>query len=138
MRTRTPVLFWLAGLGLCAAAIACFDQTPLGITAGSGGNNTGNSLIVYGTTTSGASGAVAANLTVTAEDSACSGTTYGSATGTSSSAGVYRITVTATSAAAGCVVVTGTVAGNSNPVTLTQAGVSFGTGDSVQVNLSFP
>ncbi len=142
MQLRARSVLSLIGFGVLAAFVASCDSTPLNIPAGfggsSGGGSGGGSLIVYGTTMSASTGAVAADLTVAAEDSSCSGTVYGSATGTSSASGVYSISVTASSAQAGCVVVTGSVAGDPNPVTLPISGVSFGTGDSVQVNLSFP
>jgi hypothetical protein len=124
----------LVGLSAALACVVSCDSLPTGFEAGAGGGLGGTgSLIVYGSTVSSTSGAVTAAITVTAEDSACSGTTYGSASG-----GSYRISLTATSAAAGCVVVTGTVAGNPNSVSVPVSGVAFGSGDSVLVNLAFP
>ncbi|MGH7671065.1 MAG: hypothetical protein ACRENQ_16395 [Gemmatimonadaceae bacterium] len=140
MRLRLRPVVSLLGLCIGVAAIASCDATALTgqPLAGSGGGGAG-SVTVYGATTSAATGAVVANLTVTAEDSACTGTsTYGSATGVSTSTGSYGIVVTANSSAAGCVSITGTVSGNPTPVTVTQGGLSFAPGDSVLVNLSFP
>jgi hypothetical protein len=129
----------VALLGVCigAAAIASCDATALTGQPG-GGTGGGATLVVYGTTTSAASGGVSAAITLVAEDAACSGTTYGSTTGSSSVDGTYRIAVSATSALAGCVLVTGIVAGNPNPVSIATSNVSFAGGDSVQVDLAFP
>jgi hypothetical protein len=126
-------------LALCAsvAGVASCDATALTNLYG-GGNGDSGSLTVYGSTTSASSGAVSAAIAIVAEDSACSGTTYGSSTGSSGSDGTYAISVSATSSAAGCVIVSGLVAGNPNPVTVSVPAVSFAGSDSVQVNLSFP
>ncbi len=140
MRLRLHPAISVLGLFIGAAVIASCDATALTGQPGAGGGGGGgsSSMIVYGSTTSATTGAVVANLTVTAEDSSCSGTSYGSATGASSSTGIYRIEVSSSSTSAGCVVVTGTVSGNPNPVTLTKPNLNFTTGDSVVVNLSFP
>lgn len=140
MRLRLRPVVSLLGLCIGVAGIASCDATALtGQPGAGGGGGGGGSVTVYGATTSATTGAVVANLTVTAEDSACTGTTtYGSATGVSSSTGQYGIVVTSNSSAAGCVVVTGTVSGSTTPVTVTQGGVNFTQGDSVLVNLSFP
>lgn len=143
MQLRARSVLSLIGLGLLAAFVASCDSAPLILPAGFGASTGGSgggsgSLVVYGSTISATTGPVAADLTVVAEDSSCSGTTYGSATGSSSASGTYRVSVTASSSAAGCVVVTGSVAGDPNPVSIPVSGVSFGSGDSVQVNLSFP
>ncbi len=138
MRLRLHPAIALLGLCIGVAGIASCDATALIGQPGAGGGGGSASMIVYGSTTSATTGAVVANLTVTAEDSSCSGTSYGSASGASSSTGTYRIEVTSSSTSAGCVVVTGTVSGNPNPVTLTKPNLDFTTGDSVVVNLSFP
>jgi hypothetical protein len=126
----------LCGLCVSVAAAAC-DSTPLGIAAGIGGGSP-RTLIVFGTASSGSTGAASAGITVTAEDSACTGTVYGTATATTNASGAYRVTVASSSARAGCVVVTGTMPGGGSSVTVPTGGVSFGTGDSVEVDLSFP
>ncbi len=137
LRLRSRPAIALLGLCLGAAALASCDATALTGQPG-GGTGGGSALLVYGTTTSASSGAISAAITVVAEDAACSGTTYGSTTGSSNASGIYRISISATSAQAGCVLVTGIVAGNPNPVSIATPGVSFAGGDSVQVNLSFP
>ena len=138
MRLRLRPLIAVLGLFAGVAAVASCDAAPLIGQPGAGGGSGTGSMIVYGTTTSATSGAVVANLTVTAEDSSCSGTSFGSTAGTSASNGAYRLIVSSSTASAGCVVVTGTVSGNPTPVTVSKPGLNFTTGDSVLVNLSFP
>ncbi len=138
MRLRPrPVIAVLALFAGVAGIVSCDATALIGQPGAGGGSGTG-SMIVYGATTSATSGAVVANLTITAEDSSCSGTSYGSTAGTSASDGSYRLIVSASSASAGCVVVTGTVSGNPNPVSVSTPNLNFTTGDSVLVNLSFP
>ena len=138
MRLRLRPMIAVLGLIAGVAAIASCDATALIGQPGAGGGSGTGSMIVYGTTTSSTSGAVVANLTVTAQDSACSGTSFGSTAGTSASNGAYRLIVSSSTASAGCVVVTGTVSGNPNPVSVSMPNLNFTTGDSVLVNLTFP
>ena len=135
MRLPGPPVRALLALGAAVAGIASCSSTPSGMLAGLGGGG-GGPVVVYGRATSGSLDSVVANVTAIAEDSACSGISYGSASGTTSPSGDYAITLTSTSRAAGCVVVSGSA--NGNVTTTTQGGVSFGPGDSVQMNLSFP
>ncbi len=137
-RLRLSVVLRLLALGGAVACVASCGSSALATEAAVGAGGGSGSIVVYGLTTSSSAGAVAAGLTVTAEDSACSGISYGSATGTSSSSGLYRIAVTSSSVHAGCVVVTGAVPGSGNVVSVQTPDLSFAGGDSVQVNLTLP
>jgi hypothetical protein len=125
-------------LAAVAAIIACDSAPGLGTIAGIGGAS-GSSMIVYGSTTSATRGPVVAALRVIAEDSTCSGASLAETDGTSSAGGGYRLVVKGPSASQPmCIVVTGVFAAAAETSTVIGAVVTFGAGESTQVNISFP
>jgi hypothetical protein len=135
MRLAVRPLYSLLAMAAAVGAVAACSANTLDMPAGLGGQSAG-SVVVYGQATSASLSGVVATVTAIAEDSACSGIPYGSASGTTSTAGTYRITLARTSPLAGCVVVTANAGGAT--ATSTSTGVPFGTGDSVQINLLMP
>ncbi len=135
MRFAVRPVVSLATFGAAVAMVSACSASPMGVEASAGSRQV-EPVVVYGQATSSSFNGVVASVTAEAEDSACTGGSYGSVSGATSDSGFYDLTLTPTSPLAGCVVVTGNSGGAT--ASESQGSVTFGSGDSVQVNLLFP
>ena len=134
---RPKVMTSLLGISAAVALTVACDAGGAPIFGGLGAE--ANSLIVFGLTTSNTGAPVVASVRVIAEDSTCSGASFGEADVTSSNSGVYRVVISSSkSGQPMCVVVKGMVVGTADTTTVIGPVVMFVPGDSAQVNIPFP